>query len=228
VDTFLVATDFYRRKFIEGGLPAAKLFVKPHFLYQDQGIRSAAQPGEYALFAGRLDPEKGVATLLGAWERLPEIPLKIRGDGRMAAAVQAWIRRNGRNNVEIVGPLSRTELTGLIKGARFFVWPSEGYYETFGYVAVESYSCGVPVLTGRIGVQEEMVLDGLTGMHFRPGDAEDLAAKAAWAWDHPSETAAMGWRARKEYEKKYAAQEAYPLLMDIYHRTLASSGRRAA
>jgi glycosyltransferase involved in cell wall biosynthesis len=228
VDAFLVATEFYRRKFIEGGLPAAKLFVKPHFLYQDPGVRSAARPGGYALFAGRLDPEKGVATLLAAWERLPEIPLKIRGEGRMASEVQAWIRKHGRNNVETIGLLSRSELTDLIKGARFFVWPSEGYYETFGYVAVESFSCGVPVLTSRIGVQEETVSDGGTGWHFQPGDVEDLAAKAAWAWDHPSETAALGRAARKEYEKKYTAQEAYPLLMDIYNRTLASNGRRAA
>lgn len=227
VDAYLVATEFYRRKFIEGGLPAAKIFLKPHFLFQDPGVRSAAQPGGYALFAGRLDPEKGVATLLAAWERLPEIPLKIRGDGRMAAEVQAWIRRHGRKNVEIVGPLSGTELTGLMKGARFFVWPSEGYYETFGYVAVESYGCGVPVLTSRIGVQEEMVLDGVTGIHFRPGDAGDLAAKAAWAWDHPSETAALGRAARNEYEKKYTSEGAYSRLMDIYNRVRISSGRKA-
>jgi glycosyltransferase involved in cell wall biosynthesis len=227
VDAYLVATEFYRRKFIEGGLPAGRLIVKPHFLYRDPGERSAAQPGGYALFAGRLVPEKGVATLLAAWERLPDIPLKIRGDGRMAGEVQAWIRSHGRHNVETVGTLSRTELIDLMKGARFFVWPSEGYYETFGYVAVESFGGGVPVLTSRIGVQEETIMDGVTGLHFQPGDAGDLAAKAAWAWNHPSETAAMGRAARKEYEKKYTAETAYSRLMEIYTRTMAAFGGRA-
>jgi glycosyltransferase involved in cell wall biosynthesis len=76
-------------------------------------------------------------------------------------------------------------------------------------------------------VQEETIMDGVTGLHFQPGDAGDLAAKAAWAWNHPSETAAMGRAARKEYEKKYTAETAYSRLMEIYTRTMAAFGGRA-
>jgi glycosyltransferase involved in cell wall biosynthesis len=226
VDAYLVATEFYRRKFIEGGLPAEKVFIKPHFLQYDPGVRSSDPPGGYALFIGRLDPEKGVATLLAAWERLPEIPLKIRGGGRMASEVHEWIQKNGRGRVEIVEPLAGKELADLQRGARFFIWPSEGYYETFGYVAVESFSCGVPVLTSRTGVQAETVRDGITGLHFRPGDSGDLAAKAAWAWEHPSEMAAMGRAARGEYEDKYTGERNYPLLMNIYNHVIRPSERR--
>jgi len=226
VDAYLVATEFYRQKFIEGGLPAEKIFVKPHFLYQDPGNRPSDLPGGYALFVGRLDPEKGVGTLMTAWDRLPGIPLKIRGNGRMAAEVQAWLRGSGRANIEMIGHLAKKKLVGRMQGARFLVWPSEGYYETFGYAAVESFGCGVPVLTSRTGVQEETVRDGVTGLHFRPGDGEDLAVKAAWAWNHPAETAAMGRAARNEYENKFTGQAAYPRLMEIYTRTLDASGRR--
>jgi hypothetical protein len=45
VVAFLAETDFYRRKFIEGGLPADKLFVKPHFLRLDPGYRGGERPG---------------------------------------------------------------------------------------------------------------------------------------------------------------------------------------
>ena len=80
VDVYIALTEFARRKFIEGGLPAGKIIVKPNFVYPDPG------PGEgeggFALFVGRLSFEKGVGTLLAAWEHLDRrIPLKIVGDG---------------------------------------------------------------------------------------------------------------------------------------------------
>ena len=77
VDFYLVATEFYRRKFIEGGLPAKNIVVKPHFIFPDPGARSEEQTGEYVLFIGRLDPEKGVHTMLDAWKTIRHIGLTI-------------------------------------------------------------------------------------------------------------------------------------------------------
>jgi glycosyltransferase involved in cell wall biosynthesis len=228
VDAFLVATDFYRRKFIQGGLPAEKIIVKPHFLHPDPGVRPGNRPGDYALFVGRLDPEKGVRTLLAAWERLPQIPLKIRGEGKMLSDVHRWIQTSGRSNVEVVRRLSRHELIRLMQNARMLIWPSEGYYETFGYVAMESFSCGVPVLTSRIGVQAETVTDGVTGLHFQPGDAADLARKAAWAWDRPEMTRQMGRAAREEFLNKYTSERNYPLLMAVYSQFIHPVSRKGA
>ncbi|HEX2722207.1 MAG TPA: glycosyltransferase, partial [Gemmatimonadaceae bacterium] len=60
VDFYLVATEFYRQKFIEGGLAPEKIVVKPHFTRSDSGASVAEERGNYAIFVGRLDPEKGV------------------------------------------------------------------------------------------------------------------------------------------------------------------------
>ena len=80
VNGYLALTDFARDKFIENGIPPEKIHVKPNFVYPDPGERSA--PGNFALFAGRLSEEKGLATLLAAWSRLPNpIPFEIVGDG---------------------------------------------------------------------------------------------------------------------------------------------------
>jgi len=49
-----------------------------------------------------------------------------------------------------------------------------------------------------------------------PGNAEDLAYKAEWAWSHPEAMREMGAEARREYETKYTAEKNYPLLMKIY------------
>jgi glycosyltransferase involved in cell wall biosynthesis len=220
VDCYLVATEFYKQKFIEGGLPADKLIVKPHFIYPDSLPRPENQHGEYALFIGRLDPEKGVRTLMQAWMHLSGTPLKIRGDGQLEEEIRGFIKNYGSGNIEIVGRLARSELTNLIKNARFLVWPSEGYYETFGLVAVESFSCGVPVIASRIGVLSEIVADGRTGLHFNPGDPDDLAVKVKWAWEHPMEMEEMGRNARREYEEKFTSEKNYDLLMDIYQQVI--------
>jgi glycosyltransferase involved in cell wall biosynthesis len=104
----------------------------------------------------------------------------------------------------------------LLRGSRFLIWPSEGYYETFGLVAIEAFACGIPVVASRIGVMAEIVNEGRTGLLFEPGDAYDLAAKVEWAWTHPKEMEEMGRAARREYEAKYTAERNYEALMRIY------------
>ncbi|HEX8990594.1 MAG TPA: glycosyltransferase [Anaerolineales bacterium] len=221
VDLYLVATEFYRNKFIEGGLPASRLRVKPHFVDPDPGVGTTGRQGAYALFVGRLDPEKGVDTLLQAWRTIGDIPLKICGEGRLEAHVRDFIERNHLTNcVELVGRLPTDPFLEMMKGARFLVWPSEGYYETFGYVAVESFGCGVPVIAGRLGVPAEIVSHGSTGLLFDPGSPADLAQKVQWAWDHAGDMVRMGHQARAEYESKYTADRNYPLLLDAYETAI--------
>ena len=85
VDTYIALTEFSRRKYIDGGLPAHKIVVKPNFISPDPGPRS--EESDYALFVGRLSKAKGIATLLRAWEELPDIPLMVAGDGPLMAFV---------------------------------------------------------------------------------------------------------------------------------------------
>jgi len=217
VSLYVVSTPFYRRKFIEAGFPENKIVVKPHFVEDPQVTRHDAG---HALFVGRLAPEKGVPTLLKAWEKLGHIPLKIRGEGPLLADVEEAARKSG-GAIQLLPRLDRKAVNQLMSGARFLVWPSEGYYETFGYVAVEAFSCGLPVVASRVGVAEEIIRNQETGLHFTAGDPEDLAAKVEWAWSHPAEMQEMGRGARTEYEAKYTPERNYPMLMDIYQRAVA-------
>jgi glycosyltransferase involved in cell wall biosynthesis len=218
VDRYVVTTEFYRRKFIEGGLPVHKLTIKPHFVAPDPLPRES-RADNYALYMGRLEPVKGVRVLLAAWPQVGAISLKVRGEGPLLAEVQALAARN--DAIQVVGRLSPEALVQLIKGARFLIWPSLGYYETFGLVAIEAFACGVPVIASRTGVMAEIVTDGVTGLHFTAGDAADLAAKVRWAWEHPAEMAEMGRAARREYEQKYTAEINYAQLLRIYEMARA-------
>ena len=87
VDVYVALTGFARDKLIEGGLPADKIMVKPNFVAGDPAPGDGA--GGYALFVGRLSPEKGLGTVLEAWQRLRgALPLKIVGEGPLAASVE--------------------------------------------------------------------------------------------------------------------------------------------
>jgi len=218
VTLYIVSTPFYRRKFVEAGFPEDKIALKPHFVEDPNVVH---EDRGYALFVGRLAYEKGVPTLLQAWDKVGNIPLKIRGEGPLLSEVQKVAERS-QGMIEILPRLDRVGLNQMMGGARFLIWPSRGYYETFGYVAVEAFSCGLPVIASRVGVAEEIVRDQETGLHFASGDADDLAAKVRWAWEHRREMETMGLFARAEYKAKYTPERNYPILMEIYARARAA------
>jgi len=212
VDVYIALTEFARQKLIEGGLPAEKIVVKPNFVHPDPG------PGEgrggYALFVGRLSPEKGVETLLAAWKLLAgKVPLKIVGDGPLANWVAAAAAQVP--GVDLLGRMPQTEVYKLMGEAAFLIFPSE-WYETFGRVAIEAFAKGTPVIASNIGAIAELVDSGRVGLHFRPGDSEDLADKVEWMIAHPAEVAQMRREARAEFEAKYTARENYQRLIEIY------------
>ena len=219
VGRIIAVTHFSRGKMIQAGLPPDQVVVKPNFVYPDPGEGSGRR--DYALFAGRLSPEKRVETLLAAWSKLQEpVPLKIVGDGPDREALERQARQSNIKGVEFVGRLPRPGTIEMIQGARFLLFPSE-WYEGFPVTICEAFACGTPVICSRLGAMEEVVADGETGFHFEPGAAEELAARASWAWDHPDEMRQMGRRARGEFEAKYTAVSNYPLLMGIYEGVMA-------
>jgi glycosyltransferase involved in cell wall biosynthesis len=218
VNRFVVFTPRWKDLFVQGGIPADKITIKPHFVDADPG---PVQPSAgYALFVGRLDPEKGIMALLTAWRKMAEqglrIPLKIRGAGKMESEVTKAIRYGGLEHVEVIPWLERHSLQNLVRKAAFSVWPSEGYCETFGLVAIESLAAGVPVIASRIGTGEDLISNGETGVHFTPGDAVDLANKVTQLWQNPQRLEAMRDLARQAYLKDYTAERNYQLMLDLY------------
>jgi len=212
VDVYIVTTEFAREKFVRGGLPAEKLIVKPNFLHP------APDPGEardaYALFVGRLSAEKGVDTLLAAWKRSGILmPLKIVGDGPLSNVVANAL--GALERVEWLGRQPRERVLALMKGASVLVFPST-CYENFPVTILEAFATGLPVIASDLGGMSSLIDHGRTGLRFRPGDPEDLAAKVGWALAHPVELAGMRRGVRAEFEARYTAERNYRMLMEIY------------
>ena len=211
VDRFIALTEFAKAKFVEAGFPAEKIAVKPNFV-EDTGPQEAETERNGALFVGRLSPEKGIGTLLTAWRDL-DVPLRIAGDGPLMSMAQSTASRN----VVPLGSLPPAAVNQEMARAAFLVMPSQSY-ETFGMVIAEAFSKGLPVIASRLGAMAEIVEDGVTGLHFTPGDSGDLAAKARWAADHPEEMHNMGANARCVYQEKYAPEVNYEMLLAVYEK----------
>jgi glycosyltransferase involved in cell wall biosynthesis len=221
VDVFIAPSEICRRKLVEGGLPEAKILVKPHFVHPDPGQREGT--GEYALFVGRLSPEKGVRPLLRAWQRLRDVPLAIVGDGPLLSEVEAAAGATG--SIRVLGWRAASDVARIVRRARFLVFPSL-WLEPFGRTIIEAFACGVPVLASPLGAAAELVRDGETGLHFRADEPTDIADKAAWLWARPAAAEAMGRRARGEFVEKYGAEANLRRLLEIYEVAAERGGGR--
>ena len=212
VDVYIALTEFARRKFIEGGLPADRVRVKPNFVHPDPGPGEGN--GRYALFVGRLAAEKGISLLLEAWGRLrTDFPLKIVGDGPLASVVAAAAKSTP--SIEWLGRRARLEVLELMREASFLLVPST-WYEGLPMIVAEAFAVGLPVVMSDIGGLPELVEHGRTGLVFRSGDAEDLSSRIEWALGDPARVRSMRGEARAEFAAKYTAERNYELLMGIY------------
>jgi glycosyltransferase involved in cell wall biosynthesis len=209
VDTYVALSHFARSKFIAGGLPASKLAVKPNFLSDDPG--TGAHDGRYALYVGRLSPEKGVELLLRAWAALRgKIGLKVIGSGPLEERV-----RQAGEGVEWLGPEPRPRVIDLMQKAAFLVFPSE-VYENCPMTVIQAFATGLPVVASGHGSIAEMVHDGVTGRHFRPGDVEDLIHTISTVVDNQDGMGAFRAAARAAFEGRYTAARNYEQLSLLY------------
>ncbi|PNY79773.1 glycosyltransferase [Deinococcus koreensis] len=211
VDLYIAVSEFVRRKYIEFGLPPEKIVVKPNFVYPDPGPRFDKRP--YAVYAGRLSEEKGVARLVETWLReAPGLELCVVGEGPQRARLEALA--GGGPQIRFLGARPLQETYDLIGEASFVVVPSE-WYEPFGRTAVEGLAKGTPVICADIGGLSEIIQDGVTGFKFRAGDSRSLAHvlhQAAARWDDGE----LRRRARREFERRYSASANLDILMRAY------------
>jgi glycosyltransferase involved in cell wall biosynthesis len=214
VDGYICLTEFTRQKLLEVGVASEKLFLKPNFIDASQ-VRPSPGGGGYVLFLGRLSAEKGLWTLIRAFETLPHLPLKIAGTGELEDDLREYVSRKKLRHIELVGFKNGQEKWDLLRGSLFVVIPSE-WYETFCLVVLEAYAAGKAVLASRLGSLPYVVEPGETGRLFEAGNADDLAAKASEMMDRADELPLMGRYGRQLAETRYSPEQNYRQLMDIF------------
>jgi len=218
VALFLCPSLFLREKCVEFGVTEGRLVHLPYFL-PTEGYEPATAPGSYALFAGRLSREKGIATLLEAARRLGDHRLIVLGEGPLSHELAAKASAD-HSPVEFRGYVEPEELRTLVRGAAFVIVPSE-WYENLPYAVLEAFALGKPVLGARIGGIPELVHEGETGALFDPGDAAGLAAAWRSLLASKEHLATMGRRARHLIESELAAPQHVRRVVELYRSVMA-------
>jgi len=175
-DTLLHFKQSYHKSIIKKHIdyyltPSENLtqFIAKHFQKEGQTLanpiliepkRNSNSEESYILFVGRLVPEKGVLTLLKAFQNISKQFLNeqlwIVGEGNQLEELQNFTMYNNLKNVSFLGNKSREELQVIYTSSKFSVIPSE-YLEAYGNVIIESLSFGKTVITSDlVGIKDEI------------------------------------------------------------------------
>ena len=223
-DVLLAVSDAVRDVVLEAGWPADLVHVRRNTLAADPGPRPPGPDDGTALFVGRLSAEKGVTTLIDAAATVPDVRVRIAGDGPDRPALEERRRARGATNVELLGSLPRDDVLDLMQRARVLVVPS-AWREPFGYVTIEAMACGLPVIASDRGGLRELV-DASVGRVFRAGDARALAEHLRWAASRPDEARALGTAARARFITEHSADAGYHRLVELYELSAARLAQR--
>ncbi len=218
VDRFIALTAFARARFIEAGVPAARISVRPNGLADPGSPGAQARSG--ALFVGRLTTEKGLDVLAAA-ARASRSGVSVIGEGPLAARLAL------EPKLALLGKCDAAAVQAAMAKAAVVVVPSL-WYEGLPMVIAEAFAAGTPVVVSRIGALPDLVKNAETGLHVTPGDPADLAGALDWMADHPDEARRMGLAARAVYESRWAESVTTRSLLAIYAEAMASRALEAA
>ncbi len=213
ITTFIALTRFAKRKLTETGIPESRMAVLPN---STEIPEIPADPGDggYIAYLGQVTPKKGVPCLIEAARRTG-IPIRIAGD----ASGMGNRKMRAPENVVFTGFLDHARVVSLLRNARLTVVPSE-WFEMFPMVILEAMAHGLPVVASNIGGLPEIVDDGVTGLLFQPGNAEELAEAMQLLWNDPRRCREMGRMGREKAVREYSGEVHYQKLMAIYRKAI--------
>lgn len=232
---YAVSLDEDRLGFAAHGLPDLEEAGR-----SDGDHPSRREPDEVRLlYVGRLEPRKGIDTLLDGLPALlaefPALRVSIVGDDRTPAPGGGTYRQRFEashasspwsDRVEFTGGVDDEELSRRYRGCDLFVAPSR--YESFGLVLLEAMMRGKPVVACDAGGMREIVEEGGSGFLVPPGDSDALRARLAQLISSADLRARLGRRGRELYEERYTAARMVRDVTAYYRHLLGTqAGERA-
>jgi len=185
------------------------------------------------LFVGRIEPLKGIDTLMKAIALLREQGVIvclaiIGGDPELNSSVdtdemsrlRAMREDIGLNDlVAFLGKRAQDSLPYYYSAAEAVVVPS--HYESFGMVALEAMSCGTPVVASQVGGLAFLVKDGKTGFTVPVDNPDLLANKLSLLIRDPRLRQEMSKSAIEEAQA-YSWDKIAIRMLELYKRVLSA------
>jgi glycosyltransferase involved in cell wall biosynthesis len=210
-DRYLAVSAFVKAKHVEAGWSAERIGVRSNFSWP---FPRRLGPGEHFLYAGRLSSEKGVATIVEAFEGR-SVPLVIAGDGPDGPALRAASRSD---NITFLGSIPASEIGEVVSRARAVLVPSR-CYEGQPRGILEAYAAGVPVIASEIGGLPEAVLDGVSGALVPPTSLDGWRAAVDRLLED-DEAERLGDGAWRLWRERFSPERGLASLESEYERAL--------
>jgi D-inositol-3-phosphate glycosyltransferase len=189
------------------------------------------------LFVGRIEPLKGVDTLIHAMccltlkDKSRPVHLAIIG-GDPSATPEKMTAEMKRlqalcdelalgQTVVFLGKRDQDTLPYYYSAAEVLVMPS--HYESFGMVALEAMACGTPVIASEVGGLAYLVRDGETGFTIPSEEPEMLCDKISWLLNDADLHARMSAQAA-EYAKDYGWEKIAHRIVEEYQKLMVKTG----
>ena len=173
--------------------------------------------GKTVAVIARLAEQKGHRTVLAAvpkvLERHPQSRFVIAGDGELRAQLEREARPFG-DHVIFLGHVA--DVPALLASSAVFALPS--HYEGFCLAVTEAQAAGVPVVATPVGGIRDTVVDGETGFLVPVADAEALAERICFCFDHPEEAHRVAEAARRRVRERYSERRMVDETLALYER----------
>lgn len=215
IETFVVPSSFTLGKLAEYGIPQQKLNHIPTFFnLKEENPQVEYKP--FVLFVGRIEKQKGLMTLVKAFEDTG-YDLKIIGFSNDGYEDELKAYLNGkRHHIESLGKMDFEQIVPYLKSCLCTVVPSE-WYDNFPNVILESFAYKKAVVATDFGSLPELVRNGDTGLTFKYQDVEDFRSKIAYLFANPTEAKVMGENGFHDILTCYSPAEHYNRLMEIFN-----------
>lgn len=218
IDAFVVPSSFTLGKLNEYGIPMEKLNHIPTF-FNLKEVNPVVEYKPYVLFVGRIEKQKGLMTLVKAFEGT-DYNLKIIGfsnDG-YEDELKDYLK-DKQHNVEFLGRKSFEEIVPYLKSCLCTTVPSE-WYDNFPNVILESFAYKKAVIATDFGSLPELVRNNETGLTFEYANTEDFRMKIKYMFEHPDEAKQMGENGYRLIESDYSPQAHYKQIDSLFKKVL--------
>ncbi len=216
VDAFITPSEFLKNKLIVNGFDKNKIMHLPTFTSPSENNDNII--GDYGLYFGRISEEKGVETVIKAYEKMPDKKLKIMGDDNTEEAqrLKKYCQENKIKNIKFLGFKSGKELDKVISHCRYVIIPSI-WYDNLPNTALEAFKHSKAIIASNIGSLPELVIDNVNGLLFEPGNYEDLIVKIKKI-DNEKLLTKFGKESQKLLTQKFSEQQHYENLIEIFNK----------
>jgi len=177
VDVFVVPSTFVYRQFSQWGIPNEKMIISGWGIDVSLIANASKTPSPMLRFGfiGRIEPYKGIETLLQAFSMLNNSKAKLYVYGESSHRDYETTLRSTftRNNIHFKGAFANSQVGEVLSEIDVLVIPSL-CYETYSVVVREAFAAGTPVIASQIGALAEAIRHGVDGFLCEPGNPDEL------------------------------------------------------